>query len=61
MVGTFAWTGSSGSVVFAKSGQVVGAIPAVSMDAQTEVRVEVGESYGRNEILEILLDEYSRN
>jgi S1-C subfamily serine protease len=69
MVDTFAWPGSSGSVVFDKSGRVVGIISAVSMDNPTGVpvliphlvRVGPVSSYSRNKILEILLNECPRN
>jgi S1-C subfamily serine protease len=69
LVDTFAWPGSSGSVLFDKSGRTVGIISAVSMDAPTGVpvlipnlvRVGPVSSYTRNDILEILLNECPRN
>jgi len=65
LLDTFAWPGSSGSVVFNKEGQVVGTISAVSMDAPTGVPVLVPHfvrigpvtDYTRKFILEILLNE----
>ena len=65
LVDTFAWPGSSGSVVFGEDGKVVGTISAVSMDAPTGVPVLVPHfvrigptlNYSRQFILEVLLDE----
>lgn len=65
LLDTFAWPGSSGSMVFNKEGQVVGTVSAVSMDAPTGVPVLVPHfvrvgpviSYTRKFILEILLNE----
>ena len=65
LLDTFAWPGSSGSVVFNKEGKVLGTISAVSMDAPTGVPVLVPHfvrigpvaNYTRKFILEILLNE----
>jgi S1-C subfamily serine protease len=64
LVDTFAWPGSSGSVVFGKGGKVIGTVSAVSMDAPTGVPVLVPHfvrigptlNYSRKFILEVLLD-----
>ena len=69
LVDTFAWPGSSGSTLFGKQGRVIGIISAVSMDDPTGVpvlvphlvRVGPVSNYSRNQILEIILNEQSRN
>jgi len=66
LLDTFAWPGSSGSMVFNKEGQVVGTVSAISMDAPTGVPVLVPHfvrigpttKYTRKFILEILFNEY---
>jgi len=65
LVDTFAWPGSSGSVIFSENGKVIGTVSAVSMDAPTGfpvlvphfVRVGPTFNYTRQFILEVLLDE----
>ena len=65
LVDTFAWPGSSGSVIFGKNGKVIGTVSAVSMDAPTGfpvlvphfVRIGPAMNYSRNFILEVLLNE----
>ena len=65
LVDTFAWPGSSGSVIFSENGKVIGTVSAVSMDAPTGVPVLVPHfvrigptlNYTRQFILEVLLDE----
>lgn len=62
LVDTFAWPGSSGSVVFNNSGQVVGVVSAISVEAPTGVPVLVPHfvrvgptfSYSRRKIMELL-------
>ena len=61
---TFAWPGSSGSVIFDKGGRVVGTVSAVSLAAPTGfpvlvpqlVRIGPTLNYSRKFILEVLLD-----
>lgn len=61
---TFAWPGSSGSVVFDKSGKVVGIVSAISIDAPTGfpvliphfVRLGPTLNYTRTYILEAIMD-----
>ena len=65
LIDTFAWPGSSGSVIFSENGKVIGTISAVSLDAPTGVPVLVPHfvrigptlNYTRQFILEVLLDE----
>lgn len=64
LVDTFAWPGSSGSVIFNKEGQAVGVVSSVSMAAPTGlpvlipnvVRIGPTLNYSRKDILEVLLD-----
>lgn len=61
---TFAWPGSSGSVVFDKSGKVAGVVSAISIDAPTGfpvliphfVRLGPTLNYTRRHILEVIMD-----
>lgn len=64
LVDTFAWPGSSGSVIFNKEGQPTGVVSSVSMAAPTGlpvlipnvVRIGPTLNYSRKDILEVLLD-----
>jgi S1-C subfamily serine protease len=61
---TFAWPGSSGSILFNKSGEVIGAISALSVDEPMGlptliphlVRVGPTLNYTRRYVLEVLMD-----
>ena len=61
---TFAWPGSSGSVMFNKEGQPIGVVSSISMDAPTGlpvlipnvVRIGPTLNYSRKDVLEVLLD-----
>lgn len=69
IIDTFAWPGSSGSVIFNKSGRVVGIVSAISVDAPTGfpvlvphfVRVGPTLDYSRSFILEVLMDAQCEN
>lgn len=64
LVDTFAWPGSSGSVIFNKEGQPTGVVSSVSLAAPTGlpvlipnvVRIGPTLNYSRKDILEVLLD-----
>ena len=64
LIDTFAWPGSSGSVIFSMEGKPIGVVSSVSMGAPTGlpvlipnvVRIGPTLNYTRKEILEVLLD-----
>ena len=64
LIDTFAWPGSSGSVMFNKEGQPIGVVSSISMDAPTGIPVLVPHfvrigptlNYSRKDVLEVLLD-----
>ena len=69
IIDTFAWPGSSGSVIFNESGRVVGIVSAISVDAPTGfpvlvpdfVRVGPTLDYNRSFILGDIMDDEWKN